>query len=118
MTWMVPFFIAGMSIYAPGGFENIDDPLFDTSVNVGIEWFGLIETSATVQTFMSYEEGYSFSPYQSYYFVNVELSKYGFTVGYEHMCMHPIESVGSSRFGANGGHDRMYVEFSTRDIWQ
>lgn len=83
-------------------------------VVVGAEIADIISIEGQIDTWMValWEDGRAwFAPYQSDYYFRVYAEYEGFTIGYEHLCRHPVYTPGIYVTQWRGGHDEFWIEW-------
>ena len=115
MTWLTPILIINLSIF-PIYIENntqMPDNMVQANITVGFELFNLVSVEGETDISMVpiFIGTSLFSPFQADFYFRAYIEKSGFTIGYEHLCRHPVEPGAFQYPHYYGGHDRIYLEY-------
>lgn len=76
------------------------------------ELFEFFRVGGAAKVFMADQNGWQYAPYDARFTFFFEGGFLGFTAGWEHLCIHPIESQGRPLAGwLYGGGDRIYLRY-------
>ncbi len=79
------------------------------------ELFGFLRIGCSIQIFFADTLGWQYAPYDARLPFFVEAKFYGFTVGWQHLCIHPLQSDERPDVGfLLGGGNRVYLRYEAK----
>jgi hypothetical protein len=128
MTWLA--FIFALE----AGFQSSSELLFTvpdfdpTSLQAGYqlqspyvtleaagELFDFLRVGGSAQIFFADTIGWQYAPYDARFVFFLQASLYGFTLHYQHLCIHPLQSEGRPDLGfLFGGSDRISLRYEAK----
>lgn len=95
-------------------YERYDNPTH-TSFQIGLELFDYVNLFAGEETYQKMKDSvYRWKPYSQSYWVGAEYyQEFGeemkLTVGYKHLCQHPVESWGKQSSNYNFAYSQLHI---------
>ena len=86
------------------------DYSFYSDICIGLNYKRFNVTSNVITNF-NYNDGYTFTPFLSEYYIDIFYSHKAIKFGYQHLCTHPVfndEDV----FLINDSFDKLYIKFN------
>jgi len=116
MGWLAFIFAVELGGYAETFGYSDHEWLPYTDLTVGAVVLDTLTIEGDVQTFSRLPDGgWNFSPIRADYTLLVTLRRGAFSGGYEHLCVHRVEtSVASPYRGMIGGMDRLFLRYEHR----
>ena len=124
MNWITPILLINLAltmapaevIYTDGyAFQtNLPEQIVAMETTVGVLLFDFIgiEGDAFVYTEPPWlNEDPFFAPFQSDFYFRTYLTKWGISVGWEHLCTHPTLTSGTMFMRRYGGKDTFYLSY-------
>jgi len=79
------------------------------------ELFDFLRVGGSAQIYMSDTDDWTYAPYDARFLFFFRATLAGFTMGFEHLCIHPLDSPGRPDFGwLYGGGNRMYLRYEAK----
>ena len=118
--------------FSPTTANKINDPymtlwattpeqVVEANLGVGVRIFDLVTVEGRSECFMVPPDGstWMFSPYQADFYFGAYVEFEGFTLGFEHLCRHPIINGTDNVATYQGGYDRFYLRYVGEiDVWR
>lgn len=125
MNWIAPILLINLAltldpvevITAPNGYgfnTGLPEQIVSVETTVGVLLFDTIaiEGDAFVYTVPPWmDDGTFFAPFQSDFYFRLSLTRWGLSLGWEHLCTHPTLSSGTMLMRRYGGKDTFYISY-------
>jgi hypothetical protein len=79
------------------------------------ELLDFFRVGGAAQIFMADTDNWQYAPYDARFTFYFQAHLAGFTAGWEHLCIHPIEAYGRPLIGwLYGGGDKLYLRYEAK----
>jgi len=79
------------------------------------ELFDFLQVGGSAQVFFADTLGWQYAPYDAHFVFFFQASRYGFTVRWHHLCIHPLQSEDRPDVGfLLGGGDTISLRYETK----
>ncbi len=84
-------------------------------VEAAVELFRFLQVGGSARVYFADTAGWEYAPFDARFPFFIKASLYGFTAGWEHLCIHPLQSPGRPDVGfLFGGGDRVYLRYEAK----
>ena len=124
MTWLTPILIINLALttgtidkVSDGSNEirfELPDQMVSTEITTGALLWNTLGIEGETHVFTSppwLDDSVSFSPFQADFYFRAYLTRWGLTLGVEHLCTHPIEPGALTYTKRYGGSDTVYLHY-------
>lgn len=119
MNWIMPIFQLTVALtFNQMGDATLPDQIVTTDITAGFLLWNIVGIEGDILTYTAPPKTgeMSFSPFQSDYYARIYLTYNGFTLGYEHLCTHPVLPQAYYFTRRYGGRDTVYFRFNLGEM--
>lgn len=79
--------------------------------------FDTLHVWTSLETYDYAVSAVAYAPFQANYYIGADVKLGPVTVGYEHLCRHPVWSYGQETYTLSGGYDKVYIRIEGETSW-